>query len=260
MNVISFLLRIFIALSISALPATLLAGTIEIEWDPPLTGEVSGYKIYYGTSSGSYQWIDDAGAVTSYTLSDLDDCTIYYWAIKAYDSSGLESEEFSNELSGMARPRIESVIPLSGEQGQTLNLLIEGANFAADAMLDSTNPGIHLLSAAQLNCNEITVTIQIDPEMSGVKPALIGTDDFALVNPDMVFGTRENAFTVTLNRSRIDIDMSGRIDGLDLNRLALVFGISEEEREYNPDCDFDGNGWVDGDDLAYMAAYFGTSP
>ncbi len=260
MSTITSQLKLCIIFLILFLPELLTAGTIEVAWDPPLTGEVSGYNIYYGTAPGSYQWIEDVGAVTSYTLADLDDCTIYYWAIKAYGSSGLESEEFSNEVSGMARPQINSIEPLSGEQGQLLDLLIEGANFATNAVLESTNPGIHLVSASRLNCNEIAVTIQIDPDSRGVKPALIGTDDFTLVNPDMVFGMREDAFTVTLNRSRIDIDMSGRIDGLDLNRLALVFGMSEEEGEYNPDCDFDGNGWIDGDDLSYLAAQFGTNP
>ena len=253
------IIRLFTAILLFIIPSILQAGTIEIEWDPPLTGEVAGYKIYYGTASGSYEWIQDVGAVTSYILTDLDDCREYFWAIKAYSPSGLESSTFSNEVSGMSRPRIESVEPASGEQGQIINLLIRGANYSASALLESNNPGIKLISTSQLNCNEVSASIQIDPQSRGMKPAPLGAYDITLVNPDRVFGTTEDVFTITLNKARIDIDLSGRIDGLDLNRLALIFGVSEADGMYNPDCDFDGNGWIDGDDLAYLAAYFGLN-
>ena len=252
-------IRLCLALLLFIIPSILKAGTIEIEWDPPLTGDVAGYKVYYGTSSGSYQYTWDVGPATSCTLTDLADCTIFYWAIKAYNASGQESEKFSNELSGMSRPMVSTLNPVSGVQGDVVDLTISGANFATSPTLESNNPGIKVVSVSQHSCNEMAATIQIDPMSRGIKPALIGAHDFTVVNPDAVFGTKEDAFTIILNTTRIDIDLSGRIDGMDLNRLAIVFGISESDGLYNPDCDFDGDGWIDGDDLAYLASHFGES-
>jgi hypothetical protein len=57
-----------------------------------------------------------------------------------------------------------------------------------------------------------------------------------------------------------DIDRSGRVDGLDLARLARAFGHQCGETSYAPASDFDHNCICDGDDLARMAAVFGRSP
>lgn len=255
----SHLFRFSIIISICLAAFNLNAGTIEIEWDPPLTGETSGYKVYYGPSSGDYQWTKDAGAATSTILTDLDDCTTYFWAIKAYNSEGEESEQFSNELSGWPRPSIEIIDPDSGEQGGYLNIVIKGANYSEAPLIEIDNPGIKVLSTSQLGCNEIAVTIQIDPESEGMNAAAIGTFDLTVINQDMVYGTMVSAFTITLNRSRLDLDMSNRIDGLDLNRFAMLFGLDEQDADYNPDCDFTGDGWIDGEDLSHLASNFGLS-
>jgi hypothetical protein len=57
-----------------------------------------------------------------------------------------------------------------------------------------------------------------------------------------------------------DIDRSGRVDGLDLARLARAFGYQCAEANYTPASDFDHNCICDGDDLARMAAVFGRNP
>jgi hypothetical protein len=190
---------------------------------------------------------------------NLAECVQYYWAIKAYDAAGQESAEFSNEISGMPRPRIDTVSPFSGEQGGVIGLSVTGANFSPGVLLESSNPHMTVTSAAQSSCYGMVATIQIDPQRKGVQPALIGSCNLTAINPDMVFGTREDAFTVMMNMSRLDINMSGMVDGLDLNILALHFGMIEGDAEYDPDCDFDGDGVIDGMDLAYFAANFGQS-
>jgi hypothetical protein len=60
-----------------------------------LTG-LAGYKVYYGTSSGFYTTVIDAGNVTAYTINNIASGT-YYFAITAYDTSGNESD-FSDEV------------------------------------------------------------------------------------------------------------------------------------------------------------------
>jgi hypothetical protein len=75
-----------------------------LSWDAPTTNEdgtpladLAGYKIYYGSSSGSYTGSVTAGAVTNYVLTDLTPGA-YYIAVTAYNSSGDESG-YSNEVS-----------------------------------------------------------------------------------------------------------------------------------------------------------------
>ncbi len=253
------LIRLAIILTICLIASNLYAGTIEIEWDAPLEGEVTGYKVYYGISSGDYQWVKDVGATTSTTLTDLENCVTYYWAVKAYNTEGEESAVFSNEVSGWARPLIQIVDPSAGDQGEIVDFVIKGANFSENPVIEIENPGIGIIHASQLDCHEIAVTMQIGPETRGVQPALLGSFDLTVVNEDMVYGTRNDAFTIMLNEIRIDLDLNGRIDGRDLNRFAMLFGFKISDYDFNPDCDFNGDGWIDGEDLSHLASNFGLS-
>jgi hypothetical protein len=73
-------------------------GQVTLVWDPNTETDLAGYKLYYGTSSGSYQGSVVVGNRTSTTLSGLLEGQIYYFAATAYDFSGNESG-FSNEVS-----------------------------------------------------------------------------------------------------------------------------------------------------------------
>jgi hypothetical protein len=70
---------------------------VTLAWDPGNQSDLKGYKIYYGTVSGNYQWTIDAGNVTNYMVTGLNTGATYYAAATAYNSSGLEST-FSNEV------------------------------------------------------------------------------------------------------------------------------------------------------------------
>jgi hypothetical protein len=74
--------------------AALATGVANLSWDASQAG-VTGYKVYYGTSSKSYTSKVDVGMVSSYTVSNLPSGT-YYFAVTAYDSTGNEST-YSNE-------------------------------------------------------------------------------------------------------------------------------------------------------------------
>jgi fibronectin type III domain protein len=95
-------------------PRAVSAGTIQLAWDPVSDADVLGYRVYYGTSSGSYsqfQWVAGKGQ-TSATLQSLQDCMTYFMAVKAVDSSGNESPAFSNEISGISAPILTSITTL----------------------------------------------------------------------------------------------------------------------------------------------------
>ncbi len=76
-------------------------GVIKLEWDANTEPGVSGYKVYYGTTSGTYDNSIDAGNSTEFVLSGLSKGQTYYIAVTAYDGSSKESG-FSNEVSGSA--------------------------------------------------------------------------------------------------------------------------------------------------------------
>ena len=77
-----------------------VAGQITLAWDPS-ADTVAGYTIYYGTESGSYSGQVDVGNQTSGTVPGLTDGVRYYFAVKAYSSSGMFSGP-SNEVSSVA--------------------------------------------------------------------------------------------------------------------------------------------------------------
>ena len=80
------------------LPAAATAGSVSLAWDPNTETDLAGYQLYYGQSSGNYQFTVDVGNQTTYTLSGLADGQTYYFAVTAYDTSGNESN-FSSEVS-----------------------------------------------------------------------------------------------------------------------------------------------------------------
>jgi len=74
------------------------AGQMTLSWDANTEPDLAGYKLHYGTASGSYTVHLDVQNVTTYTVTGLADGQTYYFAATAYDSAGNESE-YSNEVS-----------------------------------------------------------------------------------------------------------------------------------------------------------------
>jgi hypothetical protein len=79
-------------------------GSVSLAWNVPTTyvdgtpaAGMVGFKVYYGTASRTYTHIIDVKTEPSCTVNSLAPGT-YYFAITAYDSSGIESD-YSNELS-----------------------------------------------------------------------------------------------------------------------------------------------------------------
>ncbi|HEU4683027.1 MAG TPA: hypothetical protein VFS39_00815 [Nitrospira sp.] len=56
---------------------------------------MSGYKVYVGTSSGSYNYPGSPfsiGKVNSYVVTNLPTGQTYFFALSAFDTSGNESQ------------------------------------------------------------------------------------------------------------------------------------------------------------------------
>jgi len=91
-------------ISLAALPLILTlfatiahSAEVGLQWDPTTEPELAGYKLYYGLDSGNYTSSMDVGNQTSFTLSNLEYDTVYYFAVTAYSIDGGESD-YSGEI------------------------------------------------------------------------------------------------------------------------------------------------------------------
>jgi hypothetical protein len=79
------------------------SGSATLSWNVPTTNtdgtpfaDLSYFKIYYGTQSGSYTTTVNLGTATNYVVNNLASGSTYYFAVTAVNSSGVESS-YSNE-------------------------------------------------------------------------------------------------------------------------------------------------------------------
>lgn len=76
---------------------------VTFAWDAALDGSIVGYRLYYGTSAGTYTNHINVGNVTQYSIAGIPifDSTgariTYYAAVKGLNSSGAEIDDISNE-------------------------------------------------------------------------------------------------------------------------------------------------------------------
>jgi len=85
-----------VTLTLTTPPGPPSSGTATLTWGTSPSGNVAGYMVYVGTSSGVYGPSFNAGNVTSYQVINLTGGQTYFFAVTAYNTSGIESG-FSNE-------------------------------------------------------------------------------------------------------------------------------------------------------------------
>lgn len=73
------------------------AADVSLAWDPSISPNIAGYKVYVGASSRNYNAPITIGNQTAYTVTGLTNGT-YYFAVTAFDVDGNESD-YSNEVS-----------------------------------------------------------------------------------------------------------------------------------------------------------------
>ncbi len=137
-----------------------LCARLKVKWTENTEGDISGYKVYYGTSTGSYTGVISipltvlSGSTYSctssggsmecdifpinpaleYTPSDGSSTTTYYITVKAYDNS-LNHSAYATEVSGNPDPSNSTYD--SGSNDSTLNPLKP----SAVAFSPATGPG-----------------------------------------------------------------------------------------------------------------------
>ncbi|MGH9147511.1 MAG: IPT/TIG domain-containing protein [Vicinamibacterales bacterium] len=71
---------------------------VTLAWDPNPESDLAGYIISYGTSSRQYTTSIDVGDTTTWVFSQPDTTKVYFLAVQAYNTAGLQSP-YSNEVS-----------------------------------------------------------------------------------------------------------------------------------------------------------------
>jgi hypothetical protein len=84
------------ALILTSTATVVRAQTATLAWDASADSTVTGYRVSYGTRTGTYSQTLDVGKVTQYTVTGLDLSLDYFFAVQAYNGAGLVSA-FSNE-------------------------------------------------------------------------------------------------------------------------------------------------------------------
>jgi len=74
------------------------SSSVALAWNISPGPGVTGYRVYYGAASGGYTNSVVVGNVTTGTVSGLAGGVTYFFAVAAYNASGLESD-LSNGLS-----------------------------------------------------------------------------------------------------------------------------------------------------------------
>jgi Fibronectin type III domain len=81
--------RIVAAFIFLLLPVSEVFAAPMLAWEAS-SGEVTGYKVYYGTAQGTYNQNKNVGNVTQYSLSSLPltEKQTYYFVARAYNAAG----------------------------------------------------------------------------------------------------------------------------------------------------------------------------
>jgi hypothetical protein len=110
---------------------------LTVGWSKSAAVNAAGYQVFYGTASGRYTSVIDAGLNASATLTGLNAGTTYFFMVMVYDANGF-TVQFSNEVADTTPGTTEGgpLQILSQPASQTVN-----AGSTAAFMVGATGAG-----------------------------------------------------------------------------------------------------------------------
>ena len=96
LNSIAYYVLVSLSITLPLYTSDVFAGKVTLAWNAS-SGPVRGYRVYYGSASRNYTNNLNVGNTTTYTVAGLQDDKTYFFAVKAYDNAGNQSN-FSNEV------------------------------------------------------------------------------------------------------------------------------------------------------------------
>jgi fibronectin type 3 domain-containing protein len=108
---IAIFISIFLFFSIAV-----MAREVTLQWDANSEPDLKNYVVYWGIESRNYnQHRATAGLETTIIISIPDDGKVYYFAVTAVDTAGLESD-YSNEVNtGEIKPHLREDLDAPGK-------------------------------------------------------------------------------------------------------------------------------------------------
>lgn len=247
------------------------AAQVTLVWDANTEPELAGYKVYSGTVSGTYPTSVSVGNVTTYTVLNLTDGVVYYFAVTALDSFGNESG-YSNEVAFSAD------IALVGNSatiapGDTTPSTADHTDFGSADVTGGTvtrtftiqNPGSGPLSltgtptvavgganaadfmvtaapaTSVAAAGSTTFTLQFDPGASGVRSATISIANSVATKSPYTFaiqGSGTTAPDIALTGNSVTIapgdTTPATADGTDLGKTRVAGTLTQIFTIQNP--------------------------
>jgi hypothetical protein len=115
------------------------ASNLILSWSASANASVTGYDIYYGTNSGNYPYLLNAGNTNLVTIANLSPGVTYYFAATAYDAEGDQST-LSSEISYLVPGMLtlaSGTVP--GTQGALQFSVAPGSSYEIQASTDLIN-------------------------------------------------------------------------------------------------------------------------
>lgn len=198
--------------------------SIKVSWSKPSGGNVTGYKLYYGTSSSSSSaslYGTYGSSTTSVTVTGLRSDKTYYFWVKATNSAGDSAfsskdydttfEEFNINVSHRDHPNI---IKNGVVKEKTIDVYNGAATMTWDVDCTTTwsvrKSGAMIASVSKTNSSQLVINIA-DGISSGSRTATV------------TITANSNDYTITLKQTATAPDPTG-ID-LNMNNKQVYLGI-----------------------------------
>lgn len=91
--------------------------SVTLSWNPSPDSDLVGYRIKYGTSSGSYSQTIEVGNITTAIVPDLSEGNTYFFAVTALNTAALESvpsNEVTVTITANQPPTVNMTSPANG--------------------------------------------------------------------------------------------------------------------------------------------------
>jgi hypothetical protein len=138
-------LKLTTVLAVILFAAVAQAAQVTLAWNPNTETNLAGYKLNYGTASGSFSTVVDVGKVTTYTIANLADGKTYYFAATAYNTSG-GSSGYSNQVTyttPATTPTNGSPTTPSAPSGPTSAAVAATCSYSTSATDPNGNPIVY---------------------------------------------------------------------------------------------------------------------
>ena len=163
---------LIIAAMMLLVAVTAFASSVALQWDANTESDLAGYKVFCAADSASFDGavVVDVQDQTTATIYDLDPLKSYSFAVKAYNSAGMESA-FSNVVvvPEMSPPVVTIAAPVMANGAITIdvsatdNVGVAKVEFYINGKLvntAATAPYKHSMALAALPSGDCDITVK----------------------------------------------------------------------------------------------------